>query len=182
MFFYPAQREELVEVELQAESFYSLNHRSTTYRQSLCFYPQLLISGHTMAAQYINYIKTKAHISKSTRDHTPEPVLTSDDEAFLQRVTSHPEEVGRDPQMAPMDGAEHTEDSTRISSPEAEQKGVQRSLSRTLKEKGKEKGEKTGSPKGKKMSPWGWVAQNMDKRKKVRASDTCFFFFALPNN
>lgn len=130
-----------------------------------------------MAAQYINYIKTKAHISKSTRDHTPEPVLTSDDEAFLQRVTSHPEEVGRDPQMALMDGAEHTEDSTRTSSPEVEQKGVQRSLSRTLKGKSKEKGEKTGSPKGKKMSPWGWVAQNMDKRKKVRASDTCFFFF-----
>ncbi|EGC43519.1 conserved hypothetical protein [Histoplasma capsulatum var. duboisii H88] len=119
-----------------------------------------------MAAQYINYIKTKAHISKSTRDHTPEPVLTSDDEAFLQRVTSHPEEVGRDPQMALMDGAEHTEDSTRTSSPEVEQKGVQRSLSRTLKGKSKEKGEKTGSPKGKKKSPWGWVAQNMDKRKK----------------
>ncbi|KLJ09431.1 hypothetical protein EMPG_15141 [Blastomyces silverae] len=115
-----------------------------------------------MAAQYINYIKAKAHISsKAHKGPAPEPVLTSDDEAFLQRVTSQAEEVGKDSQIALMDGAHHVplpqsplEDSTKKGSPDADAGSLQRSLSRTSKGKGKKK------------SPWGWIAQGMDKRKK----------------
>ncbi|OAT07018.1 hypothetical protein BDBG_03125 [Blastomyces gilchristii SLH14081] len=114
-----------------------------------------------MAAQYINYIKAKTHLSKAPKAPAPEPVLTSDDEAFLQQVTSQAEGVGKDPQIALMDGAQHIplpqsplEDSTTKGSPEADDGGLQRSLSKESKGKGKKK------------SPWGWIAQGMDKRKK----------------
>ncbi|PGG96013.1 hypothetical protein GX51_08024 [Blastomyces parvus] len=115
-----------------------------------------------MAAQYINYIKAKAHLSKGLGAPAPEPVLNSDDEAFLQRVTSQAEGVGKDPQIALMDGAQQVplpqsplEDSTtKAGSLEAGEGGLQRSLSTASKGKGKKK------------SPWGWIAQGMDKRKK----------------
>ncbi|KKZ66947.1 hypothetical protein EMCG_07375 [[Emmonsia] crescens] len=128
-----------------------------------------------MAAQYINYIKAKAHILKAPKAQAQiqakEPILTSDDEAFLQRVTSHPGEAGRDPQIALLDGAQDIslpqsplEDNTARGSPGANDVGVQRSLSTTSK--GKQKEEKTGSPKVKKKGPWGWIVHGMDKRNK----------------
>ncbi|OJD12001.1 hypothetical protein AJ78_07346 [Emergomyces pasteurianus Ep9510] len=113
-----------------------------------------------MAAQYINYIKAKAHLTKAAKAQPHEPVLTSDDEAFLQRVASHPGHVGRDAQIALLDGAQDiplprspSGDTTARGSPEADHGGVQRSLSKT-------------SSKGKKKGPWGWIAHGMDKRKK----------------
>lgn len=137
-----------------------------------------------MAAQYINYIKAKVHILKAPKAQAQiqahEPILTSDDEAFLQRVTSHPEEAGRDPQIALLDGAQDIslpqsplEDNTARGSPGADDEGVQRSLSRTSK--GKQKEEKTGSPKGKKNGPWGWIVHGMDKRNKVRIFEPFFY-------
>ncbi|OAX84557.1 hypothetical protein ACJ72_01076 [Emergomyces africanus] len=113
-----------------------------------------------MAAQYINYIKAKAHLTKVPKAQPHEPVLTSDDEAFLRRVTSHPGEVGRDAQIALLDGAQDIPlpqsplgDYTARGSPETDHKGAQRSLSKA-------------SSEGKKKGPWGWIAHGMDKRKK----------------
>jgi hypothetical protein len=65
-----------------------------------------------MTLQYINTIASKANPWSSN-----DPVLTEDDEAFLQRVTSHPTEEdilpeqpmprGGDAQLALMDGAQN---------------------------------------------------------------------------
>ncbi|PGH04872.1 hypothetical protein AJ79_06957 [Helicocarpus griseus UAMH5409] len=125
-----------------------------------------------MATHYLNYIKSKARISKPPKAH--EPVLSTEDEAFLHRVAS-PEEVGRDPQIALMDGAQNiplplspTEDLT--AKPSLENEGVERSLSRSSS-KGKKKGDKSESPKGKKKGPWNWIAHGLDKRKKGNTAE-----------
>ena len=56
-----------------------------------------------MALQYINSIAPKASRWRPG-NRAPSPVLTEDDEAFLQQVTSS--QNGKDPQIALMDGAQ----------------------------------------------------------------------------
>lgn len=64
-----------------------------------------------MAMQYINYIKAKTHIGLSSK--SDQPVLTDEDENFLNRITSdNPAplprvEHGGDAQVALMDGAQN---------------------------------------------------------------------------
>ncbi|KAL1981280.1 hypothetical protein VTN96DRAFT_2826 [Rasamsonia emersonii] len=68
-----------------------------------------------MAMKYVNYITSRANPWQKA----PAPVLTEEDEAFLQRVTSNPSaseqtasaqetsRVGQDTQIAPTDGAQN---------------------------------------------------------------------------
>lgn len=76
-----------------------------------------------MAMQYINYIKAKTHLSSATKSETP--VLSEEDESFLNRVVGEenppalpprPEQLGvskdavttlKDAQVALMDGAQN---------------------------------------------------------------------------
>lgn len=69
-----------------------------------------------MAMQYINYIKAKAHSATSRKAETP--VLTEEDEQFLNRITSQEnppplpartylQAQGKDAQLALMDGAQN---------------------------------------------------------------------------
>lgn len=74
--------------------------------------------------EYINYVKSKARLSRAEKSETP--VLSEDDEAFLQRITSSTEEPpplparpdvtqlqvagetqGKNAQLALMDGAQN---------------------------------------------------------------------------
>ena len=119
--------------------------------------------------QYVNYIKAKAHISKSPK--APAPVLTEEDEAFLTRVATSapgadipvPVTQGRDAQLALMDGAQNI---PLPQSPDEEQQldneGAARSNS-TPEEK---------TAKTKKRRPWSWIKRvSGEKKSKVWEND-----------
>jgi hypothetical protein len=95
--------------------------------------------------EYINYVKNKAHIGSSKKSETP--VLTEEDEQFLNRITSHDEQApplparprvqdlpvageiqGNDAQVALLDGAQNVAlpetPNEIVSEPEAKQDPV----------------------------------------------------------
>jgi hypothetical protein len=101
-----------------------------------------------MALQYISDVASKANPWSS------KPVLTDEDEAFLQRVTSNPYEansseksrpLGKDAQVALMDGAQD------IPLPMSPTEDIEKEL--TEEKKVEEVGSSTTSTK-KKSRPW----------------------------
>ena len=101
-----------------AESFYFLAISSFPNKVNIAF-----LGTATMAMDYINYIKAKAHISTSKKAEAP--VLSEEDEQFLNHITSDAkapalparprvldlpvagEARGNDAQIALMDGAQN---------------------------------------------------------------------------
>lgn len=133
--------------------------------------------------QYINQIKAKAQSTRfqnknknKTSPPPSAPVLTKEDENFLRRITSNPEEarqdggesagdtgeekgkeqIGKDPQLALMDGAQDIP--LPISPPEeaGEESGGLRA-----DDKGVKGGEEKA--KAKNRNPWSWIKK--DKKK-----------------
>jgi hypothetical protein len=101
-----------------AESFYFLTISSFPNKVNIAF-----LGSATMAMDYINYIKAKTHISTSKKAEAP--VLSEEDEQFLNHITSDAkapalparprvvdlplagEARGNDAQIALMDGAQN---------------------------------------------------------------------------
>lgn len=125
--------------------------------------------------QYINQIRAKA-LSTRAQKKPSAPVLTKEDEAFLSRVTSHPEEeaasateeqkdqTGKDAQVALMDGAQDIP--LPMSPPEeaGEQSGGLHADDKDVKSP-EEK-----APKAKSRNPWSWI-----KKDKRKVSYRCIF-------
>lgn len=127
-----------------------------------------------MAMQYINQIRAKAQSTRAPKK-PPRPVLTKEDEAFLSRVTSHPEEGsasaseqqegqgGKDPQVALMDGAQ---DIPLPISPPEEPTIESGGLDVVDKDEGaKSPEQKPAKEKGR--NPWSWI-----KKRKVSYMST----------
>lgn len=124
-----------------------------------------------MAMQYINQIRAKARSTRQPKKTLTTPVLSKEDEAFLQKVTSHPEDegapgteqekgqVGKDPQIALMDGAQNIP--LPISPPEEpaeESRGLGADDEGTKSPERKE-------TKGKGRNRWSWIPGRGEKRK-----------------
>ena len=62
-----------------------------------------------MAMQYINYLRAKTHLT--TAEKSEQPVLSEEDEQFLNRITSQGDAlpVPKDAQLALMDGAQNVQ-------------------------------------------------------------------------
>lgn len=129
-----------------------------------------------MALQYITNVASKASPWSS------KPVLTEEDEAFLQRVTSNPDDgnnnnintpaeevihpLGKDAQTALMDGAQD------IPLPMSPSEDVEREMPEQVIENGKEKEElnSVAAKSTKKRRPWSlWMKKgsNEANTKKV---------------
>lgn len=128
-----------------------------------------------MALQYITNVASKASPWSS------KPVLTDEDEAFLQRVTSNPDDrnnsnttpaeeginpLGKDAQSALMDGAQD------IPLPMSPSEDVERELLEQVTEngKGKEELNNAAATTTKKRRPWGlWMKKRSNEvnTKKV---------------
>lgn len=123
--------------------------------------------------EYINHIKSKARSSKSP-PKSQTPVLTDEDEAFLDRVVSGQSQddsstptVGRDAQLALMDGAQ---DIPLPESPKGSEEEEEEQLSTELRdERGGEntkenEGPATTSTPRKKRKLFSWIG---NKKRKV---------------
>ncbi|KAJ9220963.1 hypothetical protein DTO027B5_7054 [Paecilomyces variotii] len=140
-----------------------------------------------MAMQYFNQLRAK---TRSSRAKQPDPVLTEEDEAFLQRVTSQtdaaplPDDVakqdssnqpmGKDAQIALMDGAQNIP----LPLSPAEEVGRELAADENIKsEEGvKNMGEKLSesAEKAKKNTRWSWMrklAKDSKQEKQTAAAD-----------
>ncbi|KAJ9202397.1 hypothetical protein DTO021D3_4531 [Paecilomyces variotii] len=140
-----------------------------------------------MAMQYFNQLRGK---TRSSRAKQPDPVLTEEDEAFLQRVTSQtdaaplPDDVatqesnnqpvGKDAQIALMDGAQN------IPLPLSPAEEVGRELAADENNKSEEgvkgMGEEPSesAEKAKKNTRWSWMrklAKDSKQEKQTAAAD-----------
>lgn len=118
--------------------------------------------------QYINQIKAKARSTRAQKKPSA-PILTKEDEAFLQRVTSHPneesasasgeqtEQIGKDAQVALMDGAQDIP--LPLSSPE---ETIEESGGLHADDEGV-KGAEEKAPKAKGLNRFTWIKR--EKRK-----------------
>lgn len=135
-----------------------------------------------MAMQYFNQLRAKTRSSKRKQS---DPVLTEEDEAFLQRVTSQadaaplPDDVskqeagnesaGKDAQIALMNGAQD------IPLPMSPAEEVGRELAADENIKGEEEKVKSlekepaaPAEKAKKNNRWSWMRKPAKDDKKVR--------------
>jgi hypothetical protein len=126
--------------------------------------------------EYLNYVKSKAHIGTSKKSEAP--VLTEEDEQFLNRVTSHDEQApplparslvqdlpvageaqGNDAQLALFEGAQN------VALPETpDEPETHRELTEDLGVGS----EKTSDKKSAKNT-WSWLRRDSrDHKRKVR--------------
>ncbi|KAJ9293011.1 hypothetical protein DTO271G3_8146 [Paecilomyces variotii] len=141
-----------------------------------------------MAMQYFNQLRAK---TRSSQVKQPDPVLTEEDEAFLQRVTSQPDAaplpddvvkqessnqpVGKDAQIALMDGAQN------IPLPLSPAEEVGRELAADENIKSEEEGVKStekepseSAEKAKKNARWSWMrklAKDSKQEKQTAAAN-----------
>ncbi|KAL1969625.1 hypothetical protein VTN77DRAFT_8178 [Rasamsonia byssochlamydoides] len=142
-----------------------------------------------MALKYVNYITSKVNPWQKS----PAPVLTEEDEAFLQRVTSNPSasaqtdlpqetpQVRKDPQIALMDGAQN------IPLPLSPTEEIDKELPADATDESNNNVEdvKAKSPEGaeslissksaskkKKSRPWSWMRPSSTVTKKKDQKET----------
>lgn len=136
-----------------------------------------------MAMQYINHIRAKTRFARSSR--AQEPVLTDEDEAFLQRVVSGPTEgdskansglVERDEQMAQIGAAQDIPLSVSpaedvAAGEKGKGKGEERARGRSPGVAEKEN--RGGAVRVKKARPWSWFIRKKPVDRKMVGSVTC---------
>lgn len=131
--------------------------------------------------EYINYVKSKAHIGTSKKSENP--VLTEEDEHFLNRITSHDEQPpplparpqvqdlpvagetqGNDAQLALLDDAQN------IALPETPMEGTTEPEPMQDPIAGSEKGAEKISAK----NTWSWLRRDSRDHKRKVCKDSCW--------
>lgn len=132
--------------------------------------PQL----NNMAMEYINYLRAKAHLASAEKSE--KPVLSDEDEQFLNRITSQGDEAApplparpaKDAQLALMDGAQN------VKLPETPTEEVEEPEVAEGGEMTEQVGEKADGKSGtRKRTTWSWMRRDSrdgSKKKNQEAA------------